>query len=165
MFGNTIGGALDLDNLADRVIKPVLKVNGLEWKGWHAYRRGLATKPDDDRYRNVRGPGEARHDREEVSRIARSLHKFPRPSPKSGERVSRRTGSTGNGDRVRDNAYLQSKIDGLPCVHGHRCRADHQKAQQAAALRESFTTVGFVKYERSPPSPTAATGTPAGCRF
>ena len=43
MFPNTIGGALDLDNLADRVIKPVLKANGLTWKGWHAYRRGLAT--------------------------------------------------------------------------------------------------------------------------
>ena len=43
MFPNTIGGALDLDNLADRVIKPILKANGLEWKGWHAYRRGLAT--------------------------------------------------------------------------------------------------------------------------
>ena len=43
IFGNTIGGALDLDNLADRVIKPVLKANGLKWKGWHAYRRGLAT--------------------------------------------------------------------------------------------------------------------------
>jgi len=43
MFPNTIGGALDLDNLADRVIKPVLKANGLNWKGWHAYRRGLAT--------------------------------------------------------------------------------------------------------------------------
>lgn len=32
-----------MDNLADRVIKPVLKANGLEWKGWQAYRRGLAT--------------------------------------------------------------------------------------------------------------------------
>jgi len=42
-FPNTIVGALDLDNLADRVIKPVLKANGLKWKGWHAYRRGLAT--------------------------------------------------------------------------------------------------------------------------
>jgi integrase len=49
MFPNTIGGALDLDNLADRVIKPVLKANGLEWKGWQAYRRGLAT--------NLRGLG------------------------------------------------------------------------------------------------------------
>ena len=34
---------MDLDNLADRVIKPVLKANELEWKGWQAYRRGLAT--------------------------------------------------------------------------------------------------------------------------
>jgi integrase len=25
------------------VIKPVFKANGLDWKGWHAYRRGLAT--------------------------------------------------------------------------------------------------------------------------
>jgi integrase len=43
MFANSIGGTLDLDNLADRVIKPVLTANGLVWKGWHAYRRGLAT--------------------------------------------------------------------------------------------------------------------------
>jgi integrase len=43
MFPNTIGGAVDLDNLADRVIKPVFKANGLKWKGWHASRRGLAT--------------------------------------------------------------------------------------------------------------------------
>jgi integrase len=42
-FPNTIGGALDLDNLADRVIKPVFKANGLKWKGWHAYPRSLAT--------------------------------------------------------------------------------------------------------------------------
>ncbi len=43
VFRNNLGGALDLDNLADRVIKPVLQSNDLEWKGWHAYRRGLAT--------------------------------------------------------------------------------------------------------------------------
>jgi integrase len=43
MFPNRIGGALDLHNLADRVIKPRFKANGLKWKGWHAYRRGLAT--------------------------------------------------------------------------------------------------------------------------
>jgi integrase len=45
MFPNTICfcGVLDLDNLADRVIKPMFKANGIEWKGWHAYRRGLAT--------------------------------------------------------------------------------------------------------------------------
>jgi integrase len=43
IFANRSGGALDLENLAHRVIKPVLKANGLVWKGWHAYRRGLAT--------------------------------------------------------------------------------------------------------------------------
>jgi hypothetical protein len=40
---SSLGGALDLDNLADRVIKPIFKANGMEWKGWQAYRRGLAT--------------------------------------------------------------------------------------------------------------------------
>jgi len=43
IFPNTIGGALDLDNLADRVIRPTLKAHNLMWKGWQAYRRGLAT--------------------------------------------------------------------------------------------------------------------------
>jgi hypothetical protein len=42
IFPNSLGGALDLDNLADRVIKPIFKANGTEWKGWQAYRRGLA---------------------------------------------------------------------------------------------------------------------------
>ena len=39
MFPNTIGGAIDLDNLADRLIKPMLKANGLKWKGWHVSPR------------------------------------------------------------------------------------------------------------------------------
>jgi hypothetical protein len=43
IFPNTIGGALDLDNLADRVIRPTLKAHNLMWKGWQVYRRGLAT--------------------------------------------------------------------------------------------------------------------------
>lgn len=43
MFPNSVGGALDLDNLADRVIKPIFAAHGMEWKGWQAYRRGLAT--------------------------------------------------------------------------------------------------------------------------
>jgi integrase len=32
-----------LDNLADRILKPIFKANGLKWKAWHAYRRALAT--------------------------------------------------------------------------------------------------------------------------
>jgi integrase len=43
IVANTIGGALDLNNLSDRVIKAIFKANGLELKGWHAYRRALAT--------------------------------------------------------------------------------------------------------------------------
>ena len=43
IFPNKVGGALDLDNLADRVVRPTLKAHDLEWKGWQAYRRGLAT--------------------------------------------------------------------------------------------------------------------------
>ena len=43
IFPNIIGGALDLDNLFDRVIRPTLKADNLMWKGWQAYRRGLAT--------------------------------------------------------------------------------------------------------------------------
>lgn len=47
MFPNGGGGALDLDNLAKRAIRPILEANGLAWRGWHAYRRGLATTLDD----------------------------------------------------------------------------------------------------------------------
>jgi hypothetical protein len=45
IFPNTIGGVLDPDNLADRVIRPSPKAHNLMWKGWQAYRRGLATRP------------------------------------------------------------------------------------------------------------------------
>jgi integrase len=37
------GRPLDLNNLAHREIKPVLKEIGIRWHGWHAFRRGLAT--------------------------------------------------------------------------------------------------------------------------
>ncbi len=43
LFPNTIHGPLDLHNLAERVIKPRFQDKQLVWKGWHAYRRGLAT--------------------------------------------------------------------------------------------------------------------------
>ncbi|MCH6553703.1 MAG: tyrosine-type recombinase/integrase [Acidobacteria bacterium] len=34
---------LNLDNLATREIRPLLKAAGLKFYGWHAFRRGLAT--------------------------------------------------------------------------------------------------------------------------
>jgi integrase len=35
--------SLNLANVARRVIAPALKAEGLQWKGWHAFRRSLAT--------------------------------------------------------------------------------------------------------------------------
>lgn len=43
MFAGTKGRPLHLDNLVRRDIKPVLEKAGIEWHGWHAFRRGLAT--------------------------------------------------------------------------------------------------------------------------
>jgi integrase len=34
---------LDLHNLASREIRPTLKKAGIEWAGWHGFRRGLST--------------------------------------------------------------------------------------------------------------------------
>ncbi len=41
--GPKTGAPLNLSNLARRVIVPKLKEAGIEWHGWHALRRGLAT--------------------------------------------------------------------------------------------------------------------------
>jgi integrase len=41
--GAKMGRPLDLHNLANRVIRPVLKKQGIPWCGWHGFRRGLAT--------------------------------------------------------------------------------------------------------------------------
>ncbi|MBZ5542421.1 MAG: tyrosine-type recombinase/integrase [Acidobacteriia bacterium] len=43
MFTSGNGRPLDLKNLANRVIKPELEKAKLEWHGWHAFRRELAT--------------------------------------------------------------------------------------------------------------------------
>jgi integrase len=41
--GAKMGRPLDLHNLANRVIRPILKKKGIPWCGWHGFRRGLAT--------------------------------------------------------------------------------------------------------------------------
>ena len=43
MFPNSRGKPMSMDNLARRVIRPIMKEQGIEWYGWHAFRRGLAT--------------------------------------------------------------------------------------------------------------------------
>ena len=41
--GKRKGAPLNLHNLATRVIKPAILSRGISWKGWHAFRRGLAS--------------------------------------------------------------------------------------------------------------------------
>jgi integrase len=43
MFPNSAGNPRCLDDLARDVIRPALEKAGIEWHGWHAFRRGLAT--------------------------------------------------------------------------------------------------------------------------
>jgi site-specific recombinase XerD len=49
MFVNAKGFALDLNNLANRVIGPILDEHGMQWHGYHACRRGLATRLHDQK--------------------------------------------------------------------------------------------------------------------
>lgn len=41
--GPKMGRPLDLHNLANRVIRPILKDANVRWCGWHGFRRGLAS--------------------------------------------------------------------------------------------------------------------------
>jgi integrase len=43
IFPNIKGEPLGLDGLVTDVIRPALEKAGIEWHGWHAFRRGLAT--------------------------------------------------------------------------------------------------------------------------
>jgi integrase len=41
--GERRGVPLNLHNLANRNLKPIFKEKGIAWKGWHGFRRGLAS--------------------------------------------------------------------------------------------------------------------------
>jgi len=43
MFHSGDGNPMDLDKLAQRVIRPLVKSIGLDWYGWHGFRRGIAS--------------------------------------------------------------------------------------------------------------------------
>lgn len=43
MFPSPMGKPINLDALAADVIVPLITKAGIEWHGWHAFRRGLAT--------------------------------------------------------------------------------------------------------------------------
>ena len=44
LFEPMLGGPVSVEYIAREVIKPTLQGLGMEWHGWHAFRRGLATK-------------------------------------------------------------------------------------------------------------------------
>jgi integrase len=43
MFHNGSGESMDMDKLAQRVIRPAVEAIGLRWFGWHGFRRGIAS--------------------------------------------------------------------------------------------------------------------------
>ena len=43
MFHTGSGNRMDMDKLAQRVIRPTIKAIGLPWYGWHSFRRGIAS--------------------------------------------------------------------------------------------------------------------------
>ena len=43
MFKTEKGTPLNLNNVRNRAIMPAFRAVGLQWHGWHAFRRGLAT--------------------------------------------------------------------------------------------------------------------------
>jgi integrase len=43
MFHSGEGRPMDLDKLAQHVIRPIVTKLGLEWYGWHGFRRGIAS--------------------------------------------------------------------------------------------------------------------------
>jgi hypothetical protein len=42
MFHSGSGEPMDLDNLAQRIVRPADAIR-LEWYGWHGFRRGIAS--------------------------------------------------------------------------------------------------------------------------
>jgi integrase len=43
MFHSGDGDPMDLDKLARQVIRPLVRNIGIEWYGWHGFRRGIAS--------------------------------------------------------------------------------------------------------------------------
>jgi len=43
MLHNGSGTHMDFDKLAQRIIRPAIEKLGLEWYGWHGFRRGVAS--------------------------------------------------------------------------------------------------------------------------
>jgi integrase len=68
MFANGAGKAFDLDSLYRRHMKASLKAAGIEWEGWHGFRRGLATNLERINVRESIAAIVLRHSNDRVTR-------------------------------------------------------------------------------------------------
>lgn len=68
IFANGKGKALDLDSLCHRQMKEPLKASGIEWEGWHGFRRGLATNLERIGVRESIAAMVLRHSNDRVTR-------------------------------------------------------------------------------------------------
>jgi integrase len=68
IFPNGAGKALDLDSLYRRKMKEPLKAAGIDWEGWHGFRRGLATNLERIGVRDAIAAMILRHSNDRVTR-------------------------------------------------------------------------------------------------
>lgn len=68
IFPNGAGKAFDLDSLYRRQMRDPLKRVGIEWEGWHRFRRGLATTLERIGIRDAIGAMVLRHSNDRVTR-------------------------------------------------------------------------------------------------
>lgn len=68
IFANGAGKSLDLDSLYRRQMQAPLKAAGIEWEGWHGFRRGLATNLERIGVRDAIAAMVLRHSNDRVTR-------------------------------------------------------------------------------------------------
>jgi integrase len=68
IFANGAGKAFDLDSLYRHQMKERLEQTGIEWEGWHGFRRGLATNLERIGVRESIAAVILRHTNERVTR-------------------------------------------------------------------------------------------------
>jgi integrase len=68
IFANSVGKALDLDSLYRRQMKEPLERAGIDWEGWHGFRRGLATNLERIGVRDSISAMVLRHTNDRVTR-------------------------------------------------------------------------------------------------
>jgi integrase len=68
IFANGAGKPIDLDSLYHRQMKEPLKEAGIEWEGWHGFRRGLATNLERIGVREAIAAMILRHSNDRVTR-------------------------------------------------------------------------------------------------